>query len=423
MNLYKKIGEFRYYTHCRLCFSANVEVVIDLGYMPLAGGFLKSKELFNFEHFFPLQLYFCKDCFLIQTNAVIDSDTLFKDYFYFSSAIKTLQVHFEQFAEELKTEYQGDAQKFVVEIGCNDGSFLNSLHRRKFRVLGVDPAKNVVRALISEGYPIINDYFTEVLAKKIVNSDGKADIIVSTNVLAHIEDMHDVVKGIKALLKEDGFLSFEVHYLGNLLSENQYDMIYHEHQYYYSILALKNFFGHYNMEIFEVKKIPIHAGSIRVYLQNKVTGTRSISRNVDAILEEERKQGLDKIQIYRQYSQQIEKTRKDLMSMLTDFKKKKKIIWGYGASGRGTVISNYCQLDNMFLSYVVDDALAKQGSYTPGTHVEILNSDLLHSRDRPDYIVVFAWSFIEEIKKRHTHYLETGGKFIIPLPQVKIIDK
>lgn len=414
---YKLIGEYKYFDYCRFCESKNVQKVIDLGNMPLAGGFIRTKKIL--EKFYPLQLNFCQNCFLLQVNSSINPDSLFKNYFYFSSSIKTLVEHFKNISNSLTKIFKKPDKTFIVEIGCNDGAFIKSLLAKNFKALGVDPAENVVNESIKKGVPIINDYFTEKLAKKIVKKYGKADAICSFHSLAHIEDMHDVIKGVKRILKKNGILVMEVHYLGNLIKELQYDMIYHEHQYYYSLLCLQNFFKLYNMEIYDVKTFNVRAGSIMFFIQND-RGQRKISESVQKLAQEEIKIGLNKATTFEFFFRKIETRKKQLVSMLKELKQKKYKIIGYGASGRGTIISNYCLLDN-YLSYIVDDAPAKYGTLLPGTHHKIFPSSKLNSEQKPDYALLFAWPFLKEVLEKNKKFIRRGGKFIIPLPKVKII--
>lgn len=419
----KHIGEYKHYTYCRFCESKKIVKVIDLGLVPLAGGFLKSQDDFTTELFYPLEIYFCKKCFLLQSINVINKDTLFKDYFYHSSAIHTLTQHFKNVCIEISTLLKKRENPFVLEIGCNDGTLIQELVRNDIRTLGVDPAKNIVTPLIKKGLPIINDYFSTDLAKKIVRKFGKADVICSFNVMAHIEDMHDIVKGIKLLLKDDGILFFETHYVGNVLEELQYDMIYHEHQYYYSLLTLQNLFALHEMEIFNIERINIHGGSMRYYVQHKSTGKNSITNKVKTLENEELENQYHTLIPYQAFQKKIMKTKQDLLSLLNKIRKNDLHIAGYGASGRGTTIMNYCNLDNVYLDYVIDDAPAKQNTYVPGTHLKIVNSKILVTKEKVDYVILFAWSFLKEIKKRNSTFLKNGGKFIIPLPEVKIITK
>jgi len=417
---YKQVGPYKYFESCRFCKSPNVVPVINLGLMPLAGGFIKiKKNQTATENFYPLELNFCKDCFLLQVNISINPDMLFKNYFYFSSSIKTLVDHFENISNSLTKIFKKPNQTFVVEIGCNDGAFIKSLLSNNFKALGVDPAANVVNESIKKGIPIINDYFTEKLAKKIVKRYGKADAIFGFHSMAHIEDMHDVIRGVKQLLKKEGILVMEVHYLGNLIKELQYDMIYHEHQYYYSLLSLRSFFKLHGMEIYDVKTFNVRAGSIMFFIQND-RGQRKISESVKELAQQEIKNGLNKAKTFESFFIKIETRKKQLLSLLKELKQKNYRIIGYGASGRGTIIANYCSLNN-YLSYIVDDTKAKHGTLLPGTHHRIFSSSKLDSQQKPDYALLFAWPFLKEVLERNKKFIRRGGKFIIPLPKVKII--
>ncbi len=411
---------YRFYTHCRFCSSPLFDSVINLNSMPPAGGFLKSSKDFSQEKLYPLTLAFCEHCYLLQTREIIPADTLFKNYFYFSSAIKTLVTHFKTIAQEFSSQVSNPQEKLVLEIGCNDGSFLKACLNEGFNAVGVDPAINVVTPLIKKGMPIINDYFTENVAEQINKQYGKADIIFSSNTLAHIENMHDVFAGITTILKDDGMLVFENHYLGNLIKDMQYDMIYHEHQYYYSVSTMVNFLAQHNLELFDLRFIKIHAGSIRFYVQRK-NGGRKVNKIVTDTLKQEHYDKLTDKKTFISYNNKIKKTKANLISLLNKLKEDKKTIAGYGASGRGTIVMNYCGLTDKYIDYVIDDAPAKQGTYTPGTHSEIVSSAILQTKKKPDYVVLFAWSFIDEIKKRNKSYLDSGGKFIVPLPKVQII--
>lgn len=414
-NQFKTVGEYKYFTSCRFCGSNNIQMVIDLGLMPLAGGFIKNKKQISQERFYPLQLNFCRDCFLLQVNSSVNPDKLFKNYFYFSSSIKTLASHFESIAKNLHKIFTESNKKFIVEIGANDGTFVKALIKQGFKALGVDPAVNVVKNATKNGIPIINSYFTEKIAEKIVNKYGKVDAIYSFHSMAHIEDMHDVMRGIKKLLKKEGFLAMEVHYLWDLLKETQYDMIYHEHQFYYSLLSLKNFFQKYDMEIFDIKRFKIRAGSIMYFVQNE-NGGKKITKSVNDLLKQEKMHQLDKVNTYVRFSKKIAQRKKQLIELLTKLKKEKKKIIGYGASGRGTIIANYSELAN-YLDYVVDDAKAKHNCLLPGTHHKIFPSEKM-IRENIDYAILFAWPFFNEVKSRNKNY---KGKFIVPLPEVKIV--
>jgi SAM-dependent methyltransferase len=413
-------GRFIQHTTCRFCQGGNLATFLDFGDVPLAGGFLKESDLPE-ERYYPLQVAYCRDCTLVQVTNAVPGETLFRNYFYFSSAIGTLVEHFKGFAEEVSSQFVPGPEGLVVEIGCNDGVLLKPLIAKGVRCLGVDPATNVVESSGLTGAHIINDFFTHRLAEEIRRKHGPADAVVSSFSFAHIDDMLDVIKGVKTLLKPNGVLIFEVYYLGILLDEMQYDMIYHEHQSYYSLMALRNVLQRFGMEVFQVKRIPLRAGTTRFYVRNIGQHRDPVSASVRKLLEYEQDRKLDVLATYQEFAGKVEDTKKNLMGLLDRLKQEGKTIIGYGASGRATTIMSYCGIDQRYLDYVVDDAPAKHGFLTPGTHVPIKPWSATEKGRRPDYALVFAWPFIEEVKRRRRDYLEQGGRLIVPLPEVKVI--
>ncbi len=425
MHKYINIGTYKYFSACRFCDSKNVNKVLDLGNVPLAGGFLKkntTQEVFDNEKLYPLQLNFCKNCYLLQCNISIPPETLFKDYFYFSSSIKTLVEHFNVIAKEVK-KYLVRKDSFIVEIGCNDGKFLDALSSEGYKVLGIDPAENITIPLIKKGKPILNTFFTESIGSKIAKDYGKADAVYSFHSMAHIEDMHSVIRGVKNVLKKDGFLAFEVHYLGKLIQEMQYDMIYHEHQFYYSLYSIKKLFAMYDMEVFNVSQTDLRGGSIMYFVQNKKSGKRKINKSVKILETEEKKLELNKIETFNSFAKKIAKTKLSLLKIIDLLNKNKKHVIGYGASGRGTVIMNYCNLTEDIVDFVVDDAPAKHDSFMPGTHQKIYPSSILLEKNKSYYAILFAWPFAKEVILKNSDFINKGGRFILPLPKVKIFPK
>jgi len=420
----KPLGKFTQRTTCRFCESNNLINVFDLGIVPLAGGFLKESE-FNNEKFYPLELNFCKNCYLAQVSNVVPADVLFKNYFYFSSAIKTLVDHMADFARETTERFLKSRNRpSVFEIGCNDGAMLKPFAKLGVKAVGIDPATNVINSIDSKEITVINDFFSESVAKRIFKDHGQFDAIASSYSFAHIDNMISVIKGIKTLLKADGVFVFEVYYLGTLIEEMQYDMIYHEHMSYYSLMALDNFLKSYDMEIFDTAFIPgVRSGAVRFYARNIGKRGEPISNAVKKMCSDEIDRGFNKEQTFIDYAQKVTKTRVRLIKILDDLKKQGKTIIGYGASGRGTTIMNFCGIDTKYLDYVVDDAPAKHGFYTPGTHVAIKPWEDTKKGPFPEYALLFAWSFIEEVKKRRWDYLNQDGKFIVPLPEVRIVGK
>jgi SAM-dependent methyltransferase len=393
---------------------------LDFGDVPLAGAFLKIHETAD-EKYYPLQIQFCKDCTLVQVNNAVPGEVLFRNYFYFSSAIQTLVDHFADLAKEVTDRLLNSRESLVVEIGCNDGVFLRPLHALGVNCIGVDPATNVVNSINSPEIKVMNDYFTERVGLQIGDRYGKADVIVSSYSFAHIDDMVDVMKGIKGLLKDDGIFIFEIYHLGTIIEEIQYDMMYHEHLSYYSLHALEKFFDRFQMEIFDIKRIPLRAGTIRYYVRNMGQRKEPVSTDLKTLSEYEQSKKLDSLETYLEFAENVSRTKSQLLDLLTILKKDGNTIIGYGASGRATTIMNFCGIDSRYLDYVVDDAPAKQGCCVPGTHLLIKPWSATEERQKPDYVLMFAWSFLEEVKRRRMDYLRQGGKFIIPLPEVKII--
>jgi methylation protein EvaC len=389
--------------------------------MPLAGGFLKEEEIAD-EQKYPLDISFCENCTLLQVPVVIAPEVLFKDYFYFSSAIGTLVEHCGKWAKDTFEMYLKDKENpSVFELGCNDGVMLKPFAALGVKAVGVDPASNVVASVKQEGFTIVDAFFSDEVAEKIEADHGKFDVITSSYSFAHIDNMASVLAGIKRLLKPDGVFQVEVYYLGTTMEEMQYDMIYHEHCNYYSLSALENFFASVDMEICDVDFTPgVRSGAARFTARHKGGRKEPISENVIQMRKDELEKGYGKKETFEAYGSMIQKTKDDMMNLLTDLKAQGKTIIGYGASGRGTMVMNYCGIDGSHLDYVVDDAPAKHGFFTPGTHVKIEPWERTMQGEAPDYAVLFAWSFKKEVLAKREEYVANGGKFIVPLPEVSV---
>ena len=404
----RKVVEDSHKAHfkCAFCDSSRLTEVLDLGEVALAGGFLQSKQ-FDVEPKFPLRVVFCNECL---------------DYFYFSSQIKTLRDHFEDYATEVVSRFLEPKKSTVLEFGCNDGVLLRPLAGQGIKTLiGVDPASNIISTINDERINVINDFFTVDTSKRVVEQFGKLDMVIANNVFAHIPDICGVTRAIREGLSDDGVFIFEVHYLGKIIQGMQYDMIYHEHLYYYSLLALENHFHKHHMVVFDVKPIPIHGGSMRYYVCKRgAAHAKNISTRVELLRKEELTIGYDKPETYQDFAKRVQLTRKKLTDVLDSLSRKGRTIAGYGASGRANTIIQYCNIDKNYVSYMIDDAPAKKGFFTPGSHLEIFSNDILNTNP-PDYLLIFAWSFINEIAAKCENYMNDGGKLLIPLPEVRIM--
>ncbi len=408
---------------CAFCGSTKLADVIDFGEVALAGAFLKKDDFPN-EKKYPLVIVFCEDCYAVQVRDHIDPKVLFETDFYFSSAIKTLRDHFADYAAEVVARFLPDPKNAItLEFGSNDGVLLVPIAGQGVgTVIGVDPATNIIESINDDQLVLINNFFNVPVAKDVVKEHGKVDLVMANNVFAHITDINGTTEAIHEVLKDDGVFVFEVHYLGKILEEMQYDFIYHEHIYYYSLLALENHLAKHGMIIFDIKPISIHGGSIRYYTTKKDSRyAQSISPAVKTLRQQEKDFGYDKPEVYKKFATNVAQKKRELMTLLNDLKAKGSNIAGYGASGRANTIIQYCGITNEYLDYIIDDAPAKQGLYTPGSHLQIRNNQAL--KENPDYMLLLAWAFADEIIAKNQDYLERGGRIITPLPEVKVTDR
>ena len=407
---------------CSFCDSREMSEILDFGNVALAGSFLKQEQFAN-EKFYPLCLYFCNDCYAVQVVEKVSASVMFEDYFYFSSSIRTLREHFQEYAVEVTTRFLTPDSSTVIEFGCNDGVLLLPLADQKIRtVIGVDPATNVVKTIDDPRITIINDFFNEDVVNKIICDHGKADMVVANNVYAHIPDIQGITRAVRDVLCDEGVFIFEVHYLGKMVDELQYDMVYHEHLYYHSLLSLTKHFDRYDMMVFDVKPVPVHAGSMRYYVCKKVSQrAASLSPEVEILRNEELLKGFHLKETFLFFARGVAERKSILLNLLNRLKSENMTIAGYGASGRANTMIQYCGINQQYLDFMIDDAPAKKGFYTPGSHLLIHPSSILEKDARPDYLLIFAWSFFDEIVQKCTNYLENGGRLIVPLPEVKVI--
>ena len=402
---------------CRSCGRRGLTSILSLGTTPLANALLTEKALDQPEMCWPLELAWCPDCSLVQITETVPPERLFRDYAYFSSFSDTMVQHARTIAESLTARCQLNAESLVVEVASNDGYLLQWYKQAGVPVLGIEPARNIARVAVEQkGIPTISEFFGRELAGQLAANDQQADVIHANNVLAHVADLNGVVTGFKTLLKSNGVAVIEAPYLKDLIDHVEFDTIYHEHLCYFSLTALERLFRRHHMEVFDVERLPIHGGSLRIFACH--AGTRPIGESVQSLLAEE-SDWADSESSYHDFSQRVEALRRELAGLLASIKADGKRIAVYGASAKGSTLLNYFGIGADTLDYVVDRSTVKQGHYTPGTRLKIHDPDKLVT-DQPDYCLLLTWNFADEILAQQKKYRDQGGKFIIPIPQVRV---
>ena len=405
-------------TECRVCGSGKISRFLSLGSTPPANSFALPGPEAEGERAFPLDLYFCPDCGLVQLGYTVPPEMLFKNYLYFSSTSETLKSHFAGLAEEIMGRFAREGA-LVVEIGSNDGVLLRNFLGKPVRAIGFEPAENIAKVSREAGITTVCDFFNSKTANGLAAKEGKAAVIVATNVFAHIAGLHDLVRGMGELLAKDGAAIVEFHHLASLYSHLEFDSIYHEHLCYYSLGPIKKLFGMHGMEVFGVKKIPIHGGSLRVYAQ-KIGGGRPIGPEVEEIFDEEKRLGLYDIGTYQAFAGRIAGLKARLVPMLSRLRAEGKRVAGYGAPAKCTTLLNYFGIGPDLVGYIVDRSQSKQGRLVPGVHIPIYGPGKMEER-RPDYLLILAWNLCDEIARQQAAFRQSGGKFIVPIPEPKIM--
>jgi hypothetical protein len=408
-------------TQCRLCGSASLERVLPIRPSPIGDAFVTIERTSEPQDLYPLDCYLCVDCGHLQNLDVVDPDVLFRDYTYRTSVSLGLVEHFKRYARSV-VESLGIAKgSLVVEIGSNDGSLLKAFKSEGMRVQGIDPARNIAASATEDGVPTIPDFFTSRLAAAIKAEQGSAAVFCANNVFAHIDDMSDVVDGIRLLLADDGAFVFEVSYIVDMIDNMVFDTIYHEHVSHHALIPLETFLNRHDITLFHVARTGTKGGSIRAFAQPKSTGKRSRSAELSALIAEEERRGITTPQIYRDWFNAIESRKRKVLNLLDSAIAEGKTVAAYGASTTTTTLLYHFELEKR-ISFIVDDNALKQGRFSPGAHIPVLPSGELGSR-RPDIVVILAWIYAEPILKRNQAYLETGGRFLVPLPEPQIIDR
>ena len=404
--------DYKTRTTCRGCGSTNLQMLIDYGLMPLAGGFMKPEDVALHNIAYPLRLVRCIDCTLMQVLDTVPPEKIFGQYSYASSTTRTLIDHFAVMGPEIVKTFSAQG-KMVVEFGCNDGVLIRPLLQAGAIAVGVDPSDVAFRASQEQGWTLYKNYFDETIAAQIKIQYGQAKIIVGNNVFAHVDDIHAIVRGVTTLLEGDGVFIFEVHYQGDLISTVQFDTVYHEHICYYSITSLISLLAQHDLKVIDVKRIPIHAGSIRV-IAAREKSKYSISAQVLDMCKLEKEIDMNR------FVRQVHARRDSMRKLIDDLNKAGCRIVAYGAAGRMTIMLNYCGLGPEMIEYVLDMSPLRYGKVVPGILIPIVPPQVFHDA-LPDYAIMTAWNYEPEIVSKEQGFLKRGGRFIIPLPEIRIV--
>jgi SAM-dependent methyltransferase len=406
-------------TSCRACKSDKLLLFLELGDHPLANGFLREEQLAEPEAVFSLDVHVCLDCGLIQVADKVPAE-FFRHYVYVPSAAASMHDHFAGLANEVADRFLPFPDSLTIDIGCNDGLFLSFLAQKNRRVLGIDPATNIVEMARSSGVEVVNEYLTPQLADEIRAAHGPAHVIVSTNTFHHIGDLDPFTLAVTTLLAADGVFIVEVPHALELVELSQFDGVYHEHVSQLTVKSFVDHFRQFGLEVFDVAPLQLHGGSIRVFARHG-GDSGTVLPNVQAWIDREVDHGLLEPGTYDQFRKRVEQIRTDLREMLSALKAEGRRLAGYGASARGNTLLNYCGIGPDLLDYIVDRNPLKRGLYSPGMHIPVLGVERLVA-DLPDYVLLTAWNFAAEIVQQQGEYVRRGGRFIVPIPAPEVIN-
>jgi hypothetical protein len=405
--------------YCRLCGGHLTHTFVDLGMSPLCESFLDARQLDEMEPYFPLHVFVCELCFLVQLKQYVSPELIFNDYAYFSSYSTSWVAHAATYVRMITEQLRLGSASEVIELASNDGYLLQHFVALGVPVLGIEPAANVAEAALSKDVPTHVGFFTLDLAKTLVEQGHRADLIIGNNVLAQVPDLNDFVAGMHHLLAPEGMITLEFPHLVRLMEENQFDTIYHEHFSYFSLITIEQLALRHDLILVDVDQLSTHGGSLRVYLAHRHSGHRPTPR-VATLLANEVKLGLRNIHSYERFAEQVKQTKHQLLAFLIDIKSAGKTMCGYGAPGKGNTLLNYCGIGRDFLEFTVDRNPYKHGRFTPGMHIPILEVEAI-DRAKPDYILVLPWNLKHEIISQMVHVGNWGCQFVLPIPRVTAV--
>jgi len=406
---------------CRHCGEQVSLVFVDLATAPPSNAYLTPEVLKGPEKWFPLRVLVCTNCWLVQTEDYLGADELFApDYAYFSSFSTTWLDHAKKYVEKMISLYNIDKKSFVVEVGANDGYLLQYVVQAGIPCLGIEPTKNTAAAARQKGIDVVGDFFDTKLARRLVDAGKSADLMVTNNVLAHVPNINDFVSAHSMMLKPKGIATFEFPSLYRLVSESQFDTIYHEHYSYLSLTVVDHIFNKNGLFIFDVEELPTHGGSLRLYACKKESNEHKRTENVTMLLKLEKSAGMNTAAYYSSFQDKVQKVKNDFVAFLIDAKRKGKKVAGYGAAAKGNTLFNYSGVHSDLVSLVADLNPQKQGKFMPGSRIPIVSPSEIKSY-KPDYVIIIPWNLKEEVMASLSYIREWGGQFVIAVPELKIL--
>lgn len=409
-------------TTCRFCDTKLHFTMVDLGMSPLCQNQIKPEQLNHAELFYPLHAYVCDNCFLVQLEEFVAPENIFaNEYAYFSSYSVSWVQHAKQYVDMIMNRFSLNSESFAMEIASNDGYLLQHFVNRDVPCLGIEPAENCAEAAKSKGVKSVTEFFGVDTAKKVALEYGKPDLLLGNNVLAHVPNINDFVSGMKVLLGEGGVITMEFPHLYQLMRQNQFDTIYHEHFSYLSFVAVNRIFDYHGLTLFDVEEIPTHGGSIRVFGCHNEDDSKPVTARAKALLKKEVDEGFTTLEKYSSFDDNVKKTKRNILAFLIKAKQEGKTVVGYGAPGKGNTLLNYCGIRQDFLDYTVDMSPHKQGTSTPGTHIPIYDPEKI-KLTKPDYVFILPWNLKKEIRQQLDFINEWGGKCVVPIPEIEILD-
>jgi len=388
---------------------------------PLANSYLSADQLDRMEPFYPLHAYVCSNCFLVQLQEFETPEHIFSDYAYFSSFSDSFVAHAEAYVEDMVTRFGFDETSQVIEIASNDGYLLQFFVAKNVPVLGIEPAANVAKAAEEKGIPTLVQFFNPETATSLSEQGKQADLLLGNNVLAHVPALNEFVRGMKIALKQRGVITMEFPHLLRLMQDNLFDTIYHEHFSYLSLYTVERVFAEYGLRVFDVQEVPTHGGSLRIFATHADNDERPTEPNVGAVKAAESDAGLQDLHAYRAFSERVKETKRSLLRFLMDAREQGKTVVGYGAPAKANTLLNYCGVRTDLLDYTVDRSPHKQDHFVPGVHVPIYGPERI-DETKPDYLLIFPWNLKDEITEQMAHIREWGGKFVVPIPNPKVLE-